>query len=148
MSSFHPDTRGQRWPLIWAHVFSCVVGREGHCKQTPLVCVGNSCSGWTTLGLPQLKAVCASRVHTAQAPGCCVSHCPTWALCFLHFPGLSRSGSGVPRKGTDLDGLCVPCPSQVQAAQETRCLATGPPEVGNVSYSPAQLLVPGCQGVP
>ena len=80
--------------------------------------------------------------------GAVQAHCPTWALRFLHFPRLSRSGSGVPRKGTDLDGLCVPCPSQVRAAQQTRCLATGPPEVGNVSYSPAQLLVPGCLGPP
>ena len=31
-------------------------------------------------------------------------HCPKWALCFVHFPGLSHSGSQVLCKGTDLAG--------------------------------------------
>ena len=51
-------------------MFSCVVGREGHCKQIPLACVGSPHSVWTTLGLPQFKVVCASWVYTAQAPRC------------------------------------------------------------------------------
>ena len=29
VSNFCPDTRGQRWSLIQAHLFSCVVGRDG-----------------------------------------------------------------------------------------------------------------------
>ena len=69
VSKFHPDTRGQRWSLIQAHQFSCVMGREGHCKQVSQVCVGSVCIVWTTLGLSQLKAACASQVYTAQAPG-------------------------------------------------------------------------------
>ena len=32
VSNFHPDTREWRWSLISAHLFSCVVGREGHYK--------------------------------------------------------------------------------------------------------------------
>ena len=40
-------------------------------------------------------------------------NCPKWALSFVHFPGLSCSGSGsqVLHKGTDLGGLvfCALC---------------------------------------
>ena len=71
-----------------------------------LVCVGSACSVWTTLGLLQLKAVCASWVYTAQAPGCSAGYCPKWALHFVDFPGLSCSGSGsrVFCKGTHSGG--------------------------------------------
>ena len=50
-------------------MFSCAVGREEHCKQISLMC-GSARSVWTTLGLPQLTAVCAFCVYTTQAPGC------------------------------------------------------------------------------
>ena len=102
-------------------MFSCVVGREGHRKQTPLACVGSACSGWTTLGLPQPKAACTSWVHPAQAPGCSAralsqvgpafcalprsrllrfwgalqGHRPRWAVSFVPFPALSDSGNWV-----------------------------------------------------
>ena len=87
------------------------MGREGHCKQISLACVGSAHSVWTTLGVPQLKVVCASRVYTAQAPGCSAGHCPKRALRSVDFPGLSLSGSGsrVLRKGTHSVGhaFCV-----------------------------------------
>ena len=35
-SNFNHDIRGRRWSLIQAHLFSCVVGREQHCKQISL----------------------------------------------------------------------------------------------------------------
>ena len=103
-SNFHPDTRGQRWSLIYSHLFSRAVGREEHCKQISLVCVGSSRSVWTTLGLPQLTACMTStllRLQVAQQ-----GNCPKSALCFVYFPGLSCSGSGswVLDKGTDLVG--------------------------------------------
>ena len=83
------------------------MGKEEHSKQISLACVGSACSVWTTLGLPQFTAACAFRVYTAQVPECPAGHCPKQALHFMHFPGLSRSGSGswVLRKGTDSVGL-------------------------------------------
>ena len=42
VSNFHPDTRGPRWSLIQAHLCSCTGGREEHCKQISLVCVGSA----------------------------------------------------------------------------------------------------------
>ena len=79
------------------------MGREEHCKQISLACVGSACSVWTTLGLPQFTAACAFRVYTTQVPECPAGHYPKQALHFMHFPGLSLSGSRswVLRKGTD-----------------------------------------------
>ena len=51
-------------------------------------------------------------------------HCPKWTLCLVHLPALSCSGSQVLCKGTDPDGLCILCSSQVQAAQATGCLVS------------------------
>ena len=141
VSNFFPDTREQTWPLTYAHLFSCVVGREGHYRQILVACVGSAHSGWTTLGLPQPKAAWTSQVHTAQAPACSaralsqvdsVSHAltssklfrfsgalqrhrPRWAVHFVLFPG--------------------------QAAQATGCLLSIPSQVVCVSYT---LAGPGC----
>ena len=76
------------------------MGREGHCKRILQTCVGSAHSVWITLGLPQLKAVCASRVYTAQAQVSLQWYCPKQALHFMHFPGLRLSVSRVLRKGT------------------------------------------------
>ena len=89
-------------------MFTCIMGREGHCKQISVVCVESACSGWTTLGLTQLKVVCASWVFTAQAPGCSAGALSKVGLRFMHFPGLSYSGSQVLHKGTDSVG-CAFC---------------------------------------
>ena len=51
-------------------------------------------------------------------------HSIMWTLNFMHFPGLCCSGSQVLCKGADPEGLCVLCPSQVQAPQATRCLVS------------------------
>ena len=56
--------------------------------------------------------------------GALQEHCPRQALCFLHFPGLSHSGSRVLHKGTDSVGPAFLCPSLVRAAQATRCLVS------------------------
>ena len=95
---------------------------------------------WTTLGLPQPKAECASQVCTAQAPGCPArtlshmgpalwnalssskplrflgtpqGHRPGWAVCFVSFPGLSSSGDWVLSERTVPGGLCILISSQV-----------------------------------
>ena len=65
-------------------------------------------------------------------------HCPKWALHFVHFPGLSCSGSQVLYRGTDPDGLCVLCLSQVQPTLATGCLASTLSQVDCAPYSPPQ----------
>ena len=112
------------------------MGREEHCKQISLACVGSACSVWATLGLPLLTALCAFPGNTAQAPGCSAGE-------------LSKAGSGLhalPRSKPlrfrfsstpqrhRLGWACILCPSQVQAAQVTRCLASTLSQLGSASY--------------
>ena len=101
-------------------MFSRAVGREGRCKQTTLAC---ACSVSATLGLPPLMRLCFPCLH-------CLA---SWLLCWELSeagPGsyaLSRSKplrfrySGSPQR-CRLGWACVLCPSQVRAAQVTRCL--------------------------
>ena len=63
--------------------------------------------------------------HTAQALGCSAGNHPRPPLGCMHLSGLSCSGSGtrvVLRRR--LCWACILCPSQVQAAQVMRCLAS------------------------
>ena len=57
-------------------------------------------------GFAPAHGLCAFPVYTAQALGCSAGNCLRWALGRVHFPVLSRSGSGsrVFHKGTDLNG--------------------------------------------
>ena len=110
------------------HLFSltCSVGREEHCKQISLACVGSARSVWTTLGLPQLTVACAFQVYTAQAPGCSAGELSKVGpgLCALpRSKPLRFRFSGTPQRHR-LSWACVLCPSQVQAAQVTKCWAS------------------------
>ena len=109
--NFHPDTSGQSWSLIKALLFSCAVGREEHCKQITLACVGSAHSVCATLGLPSLMDC----VYTAQ-----VLCCSAWELSKAG-PGLHelpRSKAfwfrflGTPQRHR-LSWACVLCPSPV-----------------------------------
>ena len=114
------------------------MGREGHCKQITLACVESDRSGWTTLDLPQPKAACASRVYTAQSPGCSAralsqvspafhalprfsgapqGHRPRWVVRFVPLPGLSSSSNQVVVQRTVPGGLCILFTCLVPAAQ-------------------------------
>ena len=116
VSNFHPDTRG------WGgHLFrlTCSVvlwgGRNTANKYHWHV--------WGVLEEDGPHWVCHS-------PGWCVlprptlprlqdtpwGRCPKWALNFIYFPGLSHSDSQGLFKGTNPNGLCVLCLSQVLAA--------------------------------
>ena len=94
----------------WAHSFSRAVGREECCRQISPACVGRAHSLGHT-GFAPVYTVCAFPVYTAQAPGGSAGEVSKAALGCMHFPGLSRSGSGsraLP-KGADLvgPGLCA-----------------------------------------
>ena len=93
-------------------MFNCAAGREEHCKQISLACVGSARSVWTTLGLPLLTAPVISRSTLLRLQVALQGNCLKRALRCVHFPGLSHSGSGswVLHKGTDSVGpvLCAP----------------------------------------
>ena len=112
----------------------CVVGREEHCKQISLACVGRAHSEWNILGLPQLVAACAFLVYIAQAPGCSAGVLSKVGPVFHALPRsklLRFRFSGTPQ-GQRVGWVCVLCPSQVGAAQVTRCLVCALSQVGHV----------------
>ena len=83
-----------------------ITGMCGECLQ----CLGH-------FGFAPTHGMCAFPVYTAQALGCSAGNCLMQALCCMHSPGLSRSGSGsrVLHKGADLVGpvFCA-CPRSEQ----------------------------------
>ena len=101
------------------------MGREEHCKQIALACVGSACSISATLGFPLLMAYVLSQSTLLSLQVALQGNCLKRALGCMYFPGLSHScsGSWVLHKSTD-SWACVLCPSQVPAAQVTRCLVS------------------------
>ena len=89
-------------------MFNFAAGREEHCKQISLACVGSARSVWATLGLPPLMARVLSRFTLLRLQVALQGNCLRWALGCVYFPGLSCSGSGsgsqVLHKGADAVG--------------------------------------------
>ena len=97
---------------------------DGGTLQISLACVRSARSVWTILGL--LMVMCALPVYTAQAPGCSAGALSKAGLVFHVLPRskpLRFMFSGTPQRHR-LSWACVLCPSQVRAAQATRCLAS------------------------
>ena len=80
------------------------MGREEHCKQISLACVGSARSVSATLGLPPLTACVLSQSTLLRLQ--IALQLSKAGLGCMPFPGLSRSGSGtwVLHKGADSDG--------------------------------------------
>ena len=99
---------------------------EGGTLQTNIIGVCGECSQCFSCTVAPTHGMCAFPVYTAQAPGCSAGELSKVG------PGLralSRSKLlrfrflGTPQRHR-LSWACVLCPSQVQAAQVTRCLAS------------------------
>ena len=122
-------------------MFSCTVGREGHCKQVILACARSVSA---TLGLPPLSACVLSCIYCLGSRLLCREL--SEAGPGLHVPPRSKplrfrhSGSS---QRCRLGWACVLCPSQVQAAQVTRCLVS----TVAVTYRPPPSLPLGLLGV-
>ena len=110
--------------------------REEHCKQISLVYVGSARSVWATLGLPPFTACVLSQSILLRLQVALQENCLKQVLGCVYFPGLRHSGSGsrVLHKGTDSVRPAFLCPSQVQAAQATRGLASALSQVCDESY--------------
>ena len=100
-------------------MFSRAAGREGRCRQTSLACVGSTRSVPATLCLPPLTGVCFPCLYCSGSRLLSRER----ALSCVHFPGLSRSGSGsrVLHKGANSVGPAF-CAFPVRAAQAARSL--------------------------
>ena len=139
VSNFCPDTRGEGRHLFRLTCSVLLWGRRDtankyHWHVWGVLAVDGP--HWVCYG-PRWCVFPGSTLLRLQ--GAPPGYCPKWTLCFMHFPGLSFSGSQVLCKGTDPDGLCILCPSQVQATQMTGCM------VGALSRWAVHLMhLPGC----
>ena len=124
------------------------MGREEHCKQISLVCVGRAHSVWATLGLSQLMVHVLLWPTLLSLQVALQGNCLKPALGCVHFPGLSCSGSGsqVLHKGTDSAGrvLCALRRSE-QLRQPGAWQAHSPRcEVGLIISAVPAPRFPGC----
>ena len=94
VSNCCPDTRGWRWSLILAHLFSCVVGRKEHCKQISLVCGDCFAVYGPHWVCPSSGKHVISRSTLLRLQVALQGYCWKWALRLVHFLGLSCSSSG------------------------------------------------------
>ena len=112
-------------------MFSCAAGREGCCRQMSLACVGSTRSVPATLVLPCSWRMCFPHLYCSGSRLLYREQ----ALSCMHFPGLSRSGSGsrVLHKSAGSIGPAF-CPSPTRAAQAARSLT------GSFSLGAARLI--------
>ena len=128
-------------------MFSCAAGREEHCKQISLACVGSACSVWATLGLPLLTTCVLSWSTLLRLQVVLLENCLRRALRCVHFPGISHSGSGsqVLFKGTDLVGSAFCALPRSEKLRRPGAWRAHSPQVGGASY---RLPSPSRWGVP
>ena len=125
VSNFCPDKGVEVVTYLGSLVQLCC--GEGGALQTNLTGMCEECSqclGHT--GFAPAHGVCAFQVYTAQAPGCSAGELSKAGpgLRALSRPKLLRFRfSGTPQRRR-AGGACVLCPSQVWAAQATRCLVS------------------------
>ena len=110
---------------------------EGGTLQTNITGVCGACSQCLShTGFAPTHSVCAFLVYTSQAPGCSAGE-QSKAGPGLHARPRSKllrfRFLGTPQRHR-LSWVCVLCPSQVLAAQLTRCLVSALSKVGSVSY--------------
>ena len=100
---------------------SCAVGREEHCKQISVACVGSARNVSATVGLPLLTACVLSQSTLLRLQVVLQGNCLKRAL--PRSKPLRFRFSGTPQRHR-LSWACILCPSQVRAAQVTRCLVS------------------------
>ena len=119
-------------------MFSRAVGREEHCKQISRACVGSTRNVLAALGLLPAHSACAFPISTSQALGCSAGELSEAGpgLCALPRSKLLKFRFlGTPQRRR-LGWACVLCPSQVRAAQVTRCLVSTVSPGGECVLSP------------
>ena len=129
-------------------MFSPAVGREEHCKQISLACVGSARSVWATLGLPPLTAGVLSPSTLLRLQVALQGNCLMRALGSVHFAGLSCSGSGsrVFHKGTDSAGPAFCALPKSEQLRRPGVWQAHTPQLGGASYHLPRPVAgfPGC----
>ena len=120
-------------------MFSRAVGREEHCKQVSLACLGSARSVLASPGLPPLTACVLSQSTLLRLQVALQGNCPKRALRCRHFPGLSPQVQvlGYSTKAQTRLGLrFVPFPGRSSSGDQVlgerslpggRCVLSPPP---------------------
>ena len=126
-------------------MFICAAGREEHCKQISLACVGRARSVWATPCLPPLTACVLSRSTLLRLQVALQGNCLNQALGCVRFPGLTHSGSGsrVLHKGTDSVGPAFCALPRLEQLRRPGAWPAHSPQEGSASY---RLPSPSCSG--
>ena len=99
-------------------MFSRAAGREGHCRQMSLACVGSTRSVPATLGLPPLTGVCFPRLHCSGS----------WLLYMEQGPACVQFQFWASTQKRRLGWacvLCLPCPSSSGSQELDECTLPG-----------------------
>ena len=126
---------------------------EGGTLQTNITGVCRECSQCMDYtGFAPAHGLCAFPVYSAQDPSGSAGKLSKVGPGFCALPRskllrLTFSFLGTPQRHRR-GWACILCPSQVQAAQETRCLASGLFQVDCASYSTPWSLLLSFPGVP
>ena len=148
VSNFYPDTRGEGGHLFRLTRSAVLWGGKNTTKNS-LACVGSTHSVWITVGLPLITACVLSQSTLVRLQIALQGKCLKWALGFIHFPGLSHSGSGswVLHKGTDSVGPVFCALPRSEQLRRPGAWQVHSPQVGGVclvtSLVPAAWF-PGC----
>ena len=121
---------------------------EGETLQTNTPGMCGECSQWldhTGFATAQ-GGMCFLGLHCSGSRVLCKGTVPSGP----YISGTSQvcSGSWVLQKFTYLDRHCILCPSQVQVAQVTKCLASALSQVDHASYSSAWSQMLSFQSAP
>ena len=113
-----------------------IAGVYGQCSQ----CMDNT--GFA----PAQGSMCFLGLHCSGSRVLCKGTVPSGP--YISCTSQVCSGSWVLQKFTYLDRHCILCPSQVQVAQVTKCLASALSQVDHASYSSAWSQMLSFQGAP
>ena len=106
-------------------MFSPALGREELCKQISLACVGSARSVRPHWVCPRSQRVCFPSLYCSSSRLLCqeLSEVGLGLYALPRSKPLRFRFLGTPQRHR-LSWACVLCPSQVRAAQVTRCLAS------------------------
>ena len=129
--------------VIYLFIVSLCCGQGGALQTDTAGLCGEcpQCVGHTGFA-PDQGGVCFRGLHGSGPRALCRGVCPKQALCLLHFPGLSCSGSRVLREDTDSAGhasCALPGSEQLRrpAVWRVSCPRWSPSQMGRATRFPA-----------
>ena len=125
VSNFHPDTRGRWWSLFLGSLVQYCCGEGGTLLTNITGMCGECLQCLPHWAYPNSQRVCFPSLHCSGSRLLCqeLSEAGPGLHALVRSKQLRFRFLGTPQRHR-LGWTCILCPSQVQAAQVTRCLAS------------------------